>query len=496
MYLLPKAKREAAYFLSQLSKRTRYRLAIVLDIILIAIILINGKQPAQRLISPFVSSLHSFYSYTQNIPVHEVFTFVPDLARNKFPRIDMEGLTHLSFFDVPLTEDGTINFFSKGYASFTSVEALELFDRARFQKTKIFLTLSAIDTDIIANLLDNLDAQQRLADQAAEEIRNSNIDGIAIDFEFLEGKGKNYQKKFTQFISRLTGNIHLNLPKAQVAVAIPSTHTDNESLFNIEDLGEESDRVFLIASNFIVPEVRNAKFISPVFGYSENEYFTDISGLLNNLQTRIPAEKLVLERAWYGSGDNYPLYVPGSKPEPEENRQPSSVQLDQDTLEKLVAGVPQKGKDAARKNIPFIATALAAEGILDSNVLAYALATVEHETDETFEPIGEIQGTVSARRLGYEGGANFYGRGFIQITHLRNYQKFGERIGLGNKLVKNPELAKDPEIAAKILAAFFRDNNVANLASRGNFVAARRPINPDYNGYPVAVLAAKYDISQ
>ena len=145
-------------------------------------------------------------------------------------------------------------------------------------------------------------------------------------------------------------------------------------------------------------------------------------------------------------------------------------------------------------NIPLIAEALKKEGILDSNVLAYALATIEHETDETFQPIGEIQGHFNARRYGYEGGSNYFGRGFIQITHLRNYRNFGERIGMGDQLVKNPELASTPEIAARILAAFFKDNNVANLASKGNFVAARTPINPDINARSVARLAMKYGI--
>ena len=208
----------------------------------------------------------------------------------------------------------------------------------------------------------------------------------------------------------------------------------------------------------------------------------------------IPADKLSLERAWYGNGHAYPLYVPQSRASSESTGGPSQIQLDETAIENLAAGVPYKGRAAAKKNIPLIAKALSDEGILDSNVLAYALATVEHETDETFEPIGEIQGAMSARRLGYEGGANYFGRGFIQITHLRNYRQIGERIGIGDSLAKNPELASDPVIAAKVLAAFFKDNNVANLASQGYFVAARRPINPDYNGYSIASLAMKYGV--
>ncbi len=457
-----------------------------MGLVVIAVMLNYTRQPQSA--QKFMSAV------TQKITNPETFAFAPDLARNKFPNIDLKGLTYLSFFDIPLNESGELNYNSRGYASFTSDEAAELFSRARLQNIKILLTISALDGNIIANLLDNPQAQQKLAGQAAEEIRYWDINGITIDFEYPEGKGRDYQDKFTGFIRLLTDSIHKEIPAAQVAVAVPSRLAGDESLYNMEALGKNSDKVFLIASNFIVPEAKGTRISNPVFGYSENEYFGSISNLLNNLQTKIPGNKLVMERAWYGNGHNYPLYKPGSQPAPEENRLAAEVPLDQSAVDKLVAGVPYKGKEAARESIPLIAKALKAEGILDANVLAYALATVEHETDETFAPIEEIQGPINARRLGYEGGENFFGRGFIQITHLRNYKEIGKRIGLGDKLVKNPDLALQPEIAAKVLAAFFKDNNVANLASQGYYVAARTPINPDYNGYAVAELANKYEI--
>lgn len=474
------------------SKRVKYRIAAVLDLLLIIIILVNGRQSAGRLISPFVSSITNAYSIAQHKNTPESFAFAPGLARNKFSDIDLEGLNTLSFFDVPLTEEGEINFDSRGYASFTSGETQELFDRARYQKTKIFLTLSAWEEDVIRNILNNANAQEKLASQIIEEIRLNNINGVTIDFEYPHAN-TTYQKSFTDFIGLLTNKIHSEIPGAQLAVAVPSENSKDNSLYNIEALSKNSDRIFVIASNIIVPEVKNSISINPTYGYSENDYWNSLSILLNSLLKNIPSEKLVMERAWYGNGDNYPLYVPNRQPPSESEKNPSSVFLDQETLERLVSGVPAKGRDAARRNIPLIAKALDNEGILDSNVLAYALATIEHETDETFEPLEEIGGRVSARRLGYEGGENYFGRGFIQLTHLRNYRIIGERIGMGEELVKHPELAGTPEISAKILAAFFKDNNVANLASQGRFVAARTPVNPDYNGWSVARMAMKYE---
>ena len=476
------------------SKRSRYKLAAVLDLILILLILFSGRAPAGRMMTPLVSSVKTYYSVSQHRATKESFAFVPGLARNKFSDVELSGLTNLSFFDVSVTEEGELNRDSRGYASFTSGAASELFERARYQKTKVFLTLSATSAATIKSILESDDAKFRLADQVAEEIAASNIDGVTIDFEIGGDTGQDYQGRFTNFVEDFAKRIHAVSPKTLVAVALPSTRINNDSLYNVENLGKIADRLFLIASDLIVPEVKNAVPSNPLYGYSADEYWGNISRLLGSLEKRIPANKLVMERAWYGNGDNYPLYIPNSGTFSDSDEKPSSVQIDQWTMDNLLAGVPAKGKAGAVKNIPLIAQALQNEGILNSNVLAYALATIEHETDETFEPIGEIQGTLSARRLGYEGGANYFGRGFIQITHLRNYRRIGERIGMGDKLVKNPDLASDPQVAAKVLAAFFKDNNVANLASRGNYVAARKPINPDYNGYSVANLAMKYEL--
>ena len=166
-------------------------------------------------------------------------------------------------------------------------------------------------------------------------------------------------------------------------------------------------------------------------------------------------------------------------------------------IKRAIASTPPSSRASAKKSIPLIVNALQEEGILDPNTLAYALATVQHETAESFSPVNEgyyndakygyepgFTGRSSALKNGYSGGENYYGRGFIQLTHDYNYKKFGERLGLGDALVKNPEMANDPAISARILAAFMKDNGVAELAQKGDFYNARAPINSkDYDSY-------------
>lgn len=112
--------------------------------------------------------------------------------------------------------------------------------------------------------------------------------------------------------------------------------------------------------------------------------------------------------------------------------------------------------DAVTHNWPLIVDALYVRGIYDRDVCLGVLPTVAIETASTFEPIHEYGTT--ANWAGYEGGPDFAGRGFPQLTHLSNYRNAGDALGID--LVSNPDLALDPKISANILAWFWATKGV------------------------------------
>ncbi len=476
------------------TKQGRYRIGIVLDVACMALIIFNGIAPAKRILPPLLSSFNHFQTQAQlKIPT-ETFAFAPSLASNKFDYIDFNGLSTLAFFDVPVDADGSLMTSSRGYRAFKSADAVSLFDKAHSHDTRVVVTLSQIDNGEIQAILNSELSQQKLIDQAIAEVKDSGINGVAVDFEYVGSASKETQAKFTKFIKNFKNKLHQNIAQSQLNVVVPASFNWSNNLYDLHALSDASDKLLVMTDNLAVSEkTQNNQAAVPVYGYDQQNYWNDLSNTLNNFAKNAPLSKLSLERAWYGDGNNYPLYIPSAQPPKENYVQATAIKMDAQTMDKLVAGVPDPAKAAARRNVPYIAKALQDEGILNSNVLAYALATVEHETAGTFEPLAEYYGRLSARRLGYEGGTDYFGRGFIQLTHLRNYRIIGQRIGMGDQLAAHPDLASTPEVAAKVLAAFFKDNNIANLASAGEFIAARVPINPDRNGYQVAMLAYKYE---
>ena len=146
------------------------------------------------------------------------------------------------------------------------------------------------------------------------------------------------------------------------------------------------------------------------------------------------------------------------------------------TTETVVAMFPAATpRRNIERHLPVVLQALAAAGLDDREMVLMALATIRAES-EGFEPIDEGRsrfntdpgaapfnryepGTGIGRTLGNRqpgDGARYKGRGFIQLTGRANYRSYGEAIALGRRLEEEPELANDPAVAARLLAAFLR----------------------------------------
>jgi hypothetical protein len=129
--------------------------------------------------------------------------------------------------------------------------------------------------------------------------------------------------------------------------------------------------------------------------------------------------------------------------------------------------------------------------ITDIRWLAYMLATVKHECADTWRPIEEY-GKGKGRKYGVpvtvtdEAGRSYsnayYGRGYVQLTWDYNYRNMGKV--LKNRLLYEPKLALDPEIAYEILSYGMRSGSFtgAKLSRFINdagcdYVNARKIIN-------------------
>ena len=85
-------------------------------------------------------------------------------------------------------------------------------------------------------------------------------------------------------------------------------------------------------------------------------------------------------------------------------------------------------------------------------------------------------------------GWKYRGRGAVQLTGKDNYTAAGKALGLD--LANNPDLAKDPEVAAKVATWYWKQRNLGLMAQDGNVEGVTRKINGGTNG--LADRQAKY----
>ncbi|MBI3528376.1 MAG: peptidoglycan-binding protein [Betaproteobacteria bacterium] len=166
-----------------------------------------------------------------------------------------------------------------------------------------------------------------------------------------------------------------------------------------------------------------------------------------------------------------------------------------------------------KRNLPFVLTALSDATLHDRLIVLAALSTIRAET-ESFEPVAEGQSRYntspdpaghafdlydSRKDLGNKGppdGERFRGRGYVQLTGRANYTNYSKVIGLKGQLIAHPELASDPAIAGKLLAAFLKDKErpLKEALLDWDFAGARRLVNGGSHGLDRFVEAYKTGI--
>ena len=134
-------------------------------------------------------------------------------------------------------------------------------------------------------------------------------------------------------------------------------------------------------------------------------------------------------------------------------------------------------------------SALDAVGYTNKKERAMFLAQMAHESGN-FRYDEEIWGPTSAQK-GYEGrsdlgnnqpgdGYKYRGRGYIQLTGRANYRQYGKLLGVD--LENNPDLAKAPNIAARVAIEYWKKRVNRTAAQKGDVKTVTYNINGGYNG--------------
>jgi len=185
---------------------------------------------------------------------------------------------------------------------------------------------------------------------------------------------------------------------------------------------------------------------------------------------------------------------PTSKPDEEgdesggsaSGENPQSSAEAQAKLQKLIevaqemCNAPSKGQSPPQtvaEHLPMILKHMCLNGCTSRNQFIGMVATVYIETG-TFAPIFEDMETALTMSRP-DGGAEYRGRGWIQLTHDYNYKAAGEALGVD--LYGNPDLATDPDMAGQTTLWYWTTQGhphpVAHYAEQGDWDNVRSVVN-------------------
>lgn len=155
------------------------------------------------------------------------------------------------------------------------------------------------------------------------------------------------------------------------------------------------------------------------------------------------------------------------------------------TVAEVMKVCPDSDINNVKKYLPYVLKAMAAEGLTSKNQLVAIIGTIYVET-RPFAPISEY-----GKGAGYD-YPPYYGRGFIQLTWDYNYEAASKKFGVD--LLKNPDLALEADLAAKIFTFFWKGgtgNNPSVPAEKGDWRGVRRAVNGGYTDYEVFIGAVE-----
>lgn len=134
--------------------------------------------------------------------------------------------------------------------------------------------------------------------------------------------------------------------------------------------------------------------------------------------------------------------------------------------------------DAIAQHWPLIEDALHAVGQASERSLAAAIATVAIETASTFAPVREAFWLWTADEAWHRRNLTryypYYGRGYIQLTWDYNYKHYGNLIGVD--ILGEPDRALEPDIAAKVFAAYWKGRDIQEPADREDWREVRKRV--------------------
>ncbi len=259
------------------------------------------------LLSP-VSSLSQFQFLTSQAKPQEkakpriVYGFLPYWNLNKVT-VQPE-LTHLSYFGLNISADGTILTQTEdgthpGYSKLDSNQLLKLSNRVGDNGDQLDLVLVQFENETIRQIVSNPEAHQNLLTSLDSILLAYPIGGINIDIEYSGEVSDELRADFVNLIRKIDQHLEKKFGGIQLSIDMYASASSEKTIWDVKEIGRYVDYIVVMAYDFHQRSSAQAGPVAPLFGGSKL-WSTDIHQHLRNYLKVVPKEKILLGVPFYG----------------------------------------------------------------------------------------------------------------------------------------------------------------------------------------------------
>lgn len=227
-----------------------------------------------------------------------VMGFMPFWQVDNSKYVKPEHLSEINYFSITATGDGSLlrSTAEPGWQGWEKEETQNLLTEARIKGTDVTVTVAILDAITIEELLGSPLAQDTFVQELTDFINENNLDGVTIDFEYIDIPSEAMIDQFTNLSTKLRESIG---DDKTMSLAIMPRAVRDPDIFDYEAIEPLYDR-FIGMSYEYYPGINEFSApIAPMTGIESN-YFFDVTTTYEDYISVLPKEKIVMGIPYYG----------------------------------------------------------------------------------------------------------------------------------------------------------------------------------------------------
>lgn len=234
-----------------------------------------------------------------------VLGFLPYWNLNDIQYIRPNDLSEMNYFSLSVNPDGHIATVANGQADpgwngWQKQATKDFITKSHIMGAKVTITIAAQENDIIESVLNSNTAQENLISDIMKQIKERDLDGVNVDFEYTGQPDAVYQQEFTYFSKKLESQLKQQNPNTMLSLSILPISGQQTGLYNFPQLAPMYDHFIGMSYDYYAQNSSVAGPAAPMNGFTQGKYYFDVATTYDYFLKYLPKNKLLMGIPYYG----------------------------------------------------------------------------------------------------------------------------------------------------------------------------------------------------